>query len=149
MDCFFIRSGCRSLCWAFVLCVVCGGQVALAEPFEGYHTAYTINSGVNASRVYTERIAKYYRPWRVIKRGEPGNCLDYAVLKCAELHKAGFSSERLSLVAFTRWDGEGHALCVIDGKWGMDWRDMPIVATRDAMDAKSDLVPVEVTAPWK
>lgn len=140
--------GAGGVCWLVCCWALHCGQVA-AEPFPGYETAYAINADVNASRVYTERLAKYYRPWRVIERGEPGNCLDYAVLKCAELRKAGFSSDRLELLAFTQWNGEGHALCVIDGKWGMDWKARPVLATRSALDARSELVPVHVTAPWR
>jgi len=144
------RAGYRRLRWLVCCGAVFGGwHAVLAEPFDGYHEAMRINAEVNASHVYTPRIARWYRPWRIIGRGEPGNCLDYAVLKCAELRKAGFNSERLDLLAFTRWNGEGHALCVIDGKWGMDWKDRPVLATHEALQSSSPFVPVRVTVDWR
>ncbi|WP_394085731.1 transglutaminase domain-containing protein [Roseixanthobacter finlandensis] len=138
----------HSLLWSFSALALLS-SVALAEPFKGYDTAVSINAEVSASRNYTPRIAKWYRPWRVIKPGEPGNCLDYAVLKCAMLRKAGFDASRLSLVAFPRWDGIGHAVCVIDGAWAMDWKNYPISATKAGLGALDEPIPVEVNAPWR
>lgn len=47
--------------------------------------------------------------------------------------ESGFSSDRLNLESFNRWDGKGHAVCLIDGKWGMDWNSMLVLATGEAL----------------
>jgi len=45
------------------------------------------------------------------------------------LVRDGFAPERLKLLKFTRYDGKGHAVCVIDSKFAMDWKDDLVTAT--------------------
>lgn len=90
--------------------------------FPDYAKAYEINNAINSKRDYTYAdMPKGYSPNKVMSVGDSGNCADFAVLKCVKLIEAGIDPKRLTLHKFLRKSGVGHAVCVIDKKWAMDW----------------------------
>lgn len=122
----FMLTGCASL------------EYQAAPNFEGYQSAYKVNMSVNTAKdtgelKYMDR-PKGYIPLSVMKSGDAGNCLDFAVLKCAMLSKE-IDPKRLSIWAFKRYTGAGHAVCVVDGKYALDWRDAPINFTPASLGA--------------
>ena len=125
-------------------------SLAQAEPFDGYDKAVAINSSVNSMTEYTyEKRLKYYVPFEIMKPGGKGNCGDFAVLKCHKLVEAGFTPARLSLIQYKLWDGQGHAVCVVDGKWAMDWTDQPVHVDKASLGAVGDISPWHVYARWE
>lgn len=104
--------------------------------FDGYDQAYIANRVVNTAEAtgaigYIDR-PKGYQPTKILKIGDAGNCLDFAVLKCHMLAQT-LNPDRLSIWAYRRWDGVGHAVCVIDGKYAIDWKPAPLNFTPTAM----------------
>lgn len=120
--------------------------------FPGEDVAATINAQVNSKVDYHYKDQpQNYTPTEVMKPGGSGNCADFAVLKCAMLAKNGFSPSRLSLVKFMRWDGVGHAVCVVDGKYALDWATYPVEATPAGLGVKHgrNIVAYTPAVNWK
>lgn len=114
------------------------GLLALAgcasvQQYPGADLADNINSDVNTLWDYHYADQPKGHKGQVMSKGDSGNCYDFAVTKCALLSHAGISSDRLSIWAYNRPDGVGHAVCVIDQKYPMDWapRGGLTVITRD------------------
>lgn len=122
-------------------CSTMSMKEAEAPRFAGYTAAHNTNMVVNRMKAngvirYADR-PKGYIPLRVIGAGDTGNCLDFAVLKCSLMAKQ-VDPSRLSIWAFKRYTGQGHAVCVIDGKYAMDWHDAPINFTPAALGADTN-----------
>lgn len=109
--------------------------------FDGYEKAYSVNKYVNDLRYargdrgvrYVDR-PRYYIPLELMREGGEGNCLDFAIMKCSLMSKE-VEPSRLSIWAYKRYTGIGHAVCVIDGKYALDWKNAPISFTKSALGA--------------
>lgn len=117
--------------------------------FEGYEEAFEVNRLLNAKRVYRYADMPAGHQPKVMQPGESGNCADFAITKCAMLVKEGFAPDRLSLLKFVRKDGQGHAVCVVDGKWALDWSDHAVPVTRKDLNAFDTPHPYTPAAAWK
>lgn len=118
--------------------------------FDGYDTALQINSQINRQRYgYDNPNAMTYdwnhnQPAKVMLVGDAGKCGDFALTKCNWLKNAGFDKNRLSLVWYKLPQGSSHALCVIDGKWAMDWQNHPRPIADWEFGAESNYTPWNV-----
>lgn len=86
-------------------------------------TPADINAEVNTQWDYHYADQPHGHIGQVMQKGGKGNCADFAVTKCALVERAGVNPARLSLWKYTRPDGAGHAICVVDLKTPLDWED--------------------------
>jgi len=126
------------------------GACSVTPQFEGWETAVAVNQNTNSEvdYSYSDR-PKGYTPTAAMEKGGSGNCADFAVTKCQLLVDAGFAQSRLSMSKFINKDGIGHAVCVVDGMWALDWYDYPVALTQRDLMAKSNIHPYLPNFKWR
>ena len=120
--------GLITICWltllGYGLAALLLTGCASSAPFVGYEDALEVNRIAKQQFSYAPRPAG--QASRAMKPGDKGDCADHAVTKCAMMLERGFKRERLSFARFDNRNGIPHAVCVVDGRWALDWKPYPV-----------------------